>query len=109
MLDWLQETARRMRASGHEPANALLVKMADGRIRILPPDDPNGRLRRLENELGPVAVAYLSSNGRVVEIQPPARESRNSAIFAASLGMVTGALPNVGSIPAPSGLLSSPV
>lgn len=93
-------------AAGPERSNMLLAKLADGRIRIFPPDDPEGRLRRLENEYGPVSVAYLLEDGDWREIQPSARVSRNSAIFAASLGMTTGSLPNVGSMAAPSGLSS---
>ena len=105
----MDETARLVRASGREPMEALLVKLTDGRIRILPPDHPSDRLRRLENELGPIASAYLMCGGVATELQPPARASRNSAIFAASLGIVTGAFPNVGAMDAPSGLLSPPV
>jgi hypothetical protein len=93
-----------------DPSDLLLVKLADGRIRILPADDVGGRLRRLENESGPIAAAYqVTAGGDWVETQPSARESRNSAIFAASLGMTTGALPNVGLSLAPSGAVKSPV
>ena len=99
-----------MCGAGHEPSEALLVKMTDGRIRMLPGDGISDRLRRLENEVGPIAVAYLlTRGGAVVEIQPPARDSSSSAIFAASLGMVTGALPKDGLRMEPSGLVKSPV
>lgn len=108
--EWLDQIRQQMRSAGHEPSESVLVKLADGRIRMFPADNLAERMRRLENELGPVSVAYLlTRGGACVEIQPAAEDSRNAAMVAASLGMTTGALPKVGASFEPSGLVRPPV
>lgn len=114
MREWLDDALARMRAAGHEPSPALLVRLTDGRLRILPPDEPEARLRRLSNECGPVELAYLVDGNGAVPVAGPASndsycDSSNWAIFAASLGMTTGALPNVGCSLVPSGAVKPPV
>lgn len=110
MREWLDQIRQQIRGAGHEPSESVLVKLADGRIRMFPADNLSERMRKLENELGPVAVAYLMTRGGAcVEIQPAAEDSRKSAMVAASLGMTTGALPNVGVSFEPSGLVRPPV
>lgn len=103
-----------------------LVRLADGRVRILPPDNPRERLRRLGNELGAVAAAFVVRVGaEALEVEDwsgspvvryrreirhaQARLSRKSAIFLASFGITTGALPNVEASRSPDGVSSSPV
>lgn len=120
LLDLLENMA----AAGQAPHSALLVKLSDGRVRILPPDEPRARLERLRNEYGPLAAALrVDGEGLAVEdwlSGEPRRAqrgyrgaaaglSRNSAIFLASLGMTTGALPNVEASFSPDGVSSAPV
>ena len=50
-----------MAFSGHAPSDTLLVRMTDGRVRVLPCDGCRERLESLRHESGPIAAAYLVS------------------------------------------------
>ena len=115
MRERIEEAVAGMRAAGHAPSEALWVRLTDGRLRMLPADDPQARLQRLENEQGPIGEAYrVTADGEVVPLEARAargdhRDSSSWAILAASLGMTTGALPKAGSSLVPSGAVKSPV
>lgn len=96
-----------MQAAGHEPGDWAVARWGDGRIRVFPGTEAHGRLRALENEQGQAEIAYRVG---LRDGQPMAEElSRKSAIFLASLGMTTGALPNVEVSLSPEGVSNSPV
>ncbi len=102
------------RRSGLTPTPALIVRLADGRIRLYPPNDYVSRLVAVEREFGAIEKAYLVDAAAQLTVLKTsagcaAGLSRNSAIFAASLGMATGAFPNVDSSNSPDGVLSCPV
>lgn len=122
LLDQLEAASR----SGAPPQEMTLVRLGDGRIRILPPDDASARLRRLANEHGRPSAAYrVRADERGCEVEDwtgsavvryrrdvrpaQARLSRKSAIFLASFGITTGALPNVEVSRSPDGVSNSPV
>ena len=100
-----------------------LVKFADGRIKILPGDRTEERLRALRNRYGrPEKTFRTRAGGEWLEIEDwsgseprshrvaapgqtqSARLSRKAAIFFASFGITTGALPNVEASRSPEGV-----
>jgi len=94
-----------MQVAGHEPGDWGVARWGDGRIRLFSGHSAESRLRSLENEQGQVEVAYRV---RLCDGQPEAEElSRKSAIFLASFGMTTGALPNVEASRSPDGVSNS--
>ena len=116
--------------SGHDPESMTLVRLADGRVRILPADSTAERLCRLRNECGPLSAAFRVGSTRDAQglelcvedwtgreplryarrpAEPQRRLSRNAAIFFASFGITTGALPNVDVSLSPPGVSNSPV
>ncbi len=101
----LSETLLRMVERGHEPSPFLAVTLGDGRVRLVQTTNFETALARQSNEYGAVGEAYA------IETEPTPRvrllyRANSSAIFARSLGMTTGALPNVDVILAPDGVLS---
>lgn len=104
MQESLREALETMQAAGHTPEARLVVRFGDGRLRFYP-IEAACRLDALRNEHGPVD-AYVADTDGVRQALP---ESRNAAIFAASLGMTTGALPKVEASSSPAGVLSPPV
>ena len=162
MADLLDGLILMLRA-GHLPSSYLLIRLTDGRVKAF--RTAAGRqaatqaLREIQNEFGPVGLAFKVSVERLAvggwegplprvragvrnllrrgpagieqdllcqgaearaigtprwltraeEAPQSEAESRNAAIFAASLGMTTGRLPNVDSSLPPSGASSSPV
>ncbi len=101
MRQSLYEALEGMRAVGHTPEDRLVVRLSDGRLRFYPLESAE-RLESLRNEHGPVE-AYAVASGEVRQLRP---ESRNSAIFAASLGMTTGGLPELETSRSPEGVAS---
>ena len=100
--------------AGLQPTPILIIRLADGRIRFYPPDDYACRLAAVEREFGAIEKAYLVDGDAQLTVLKAsagcaAGLSRNAAIFAASFGMATGALPNVDSSSSPEGALSCPV
>jgi hypothetical protein len=144
VVEILFETLFAALAAGADPEQRIVVRLDDGRLRLLPGGAAE-RLAVLRNESGPgeayrvgcrrtgdravLEVAEADGAGRAwrrecwrgpegwqagpVEFREPQAEaaelSRKAAIFAASLGMVTGALPKVAAIGSPEGVSSAPV
>jgi hypothetical protein len=110
MSSALLEALAAMRAAGHAPASCLVVRFADGRLRLYPADAESW-LATLRNEHGPCEAYLVTGEGvRACAPEPRAASlSRNAAIFLASLGMTTGALPNVEDSLSPAGVSSWPV
>jgi len=105
--DGFVELLEDMRAAGHEPGDWGVARWGDGRIRLFMGETAESRLRALENEQGRAEVAYRVG---VRGGQPAVAElSRKSAIFLASFGMTTGALPKVEVSRSPEGVSNSPV
>ena len=78
-----------------------MVRFGDGRLRFFPAEAEE-RLEALRNEHGPCEAYVVDAGG----VRQAAVRSRNAAIFAASLGMTTGALPKVEPKSSPAGVLS---
>ena len=101
----LSETLLRMVERGHEPSPFLAVTLGDGRVRLIRTTQFDAALGLVRNEYGAVSEAYA------IETEPTPRvrllyRANSSAIFARSLGMTTGGLPNVDVILSPDGVLS---
>ncbi len=143
----LLDSLSRMLRRGHRPANYLLLRLTDGRVKaVLVPDglaQARAEARRIRNENGPLEVAlYAAVSERdgalLIEVGDLASgrrsrailrdnggawrwlgrssypeagpdDRRKSAIFAASLGITIGLLPNAGAIAAPPAVSSCPV
>lgn len=143
----LLDSLSRMLRQGHRPANYLLLRLTDGRVKaVLVPDglaQARAEARRIRNENGPLEVAlYAAVSERdgalLIEVgdlasgrrsrailqdrggawrwlgrssypEAGSDDRRKSAIFAASLGMTIGLLPNAGAIAAPPAVSSCPV
>ena len=105
MRESLYAALEDMLAAGHTPEPQLVVRFSDGRLRLYPAD-AESNLESLRNQFGP-CEAYVVTGEGVRECS--ASRSRNSAIFAASLGMTTGAFPNVETSLSPAGVSSLPV
>ena len=54
----LLETLRAMFLAGHRPSPALLVRLTDGRVRLLAGENSRDALVRVQNEFGPAARAF---------------------------------------------------
>ncbi len=109
--DGVSDLVANFRRSGIQPTPLLILRLADGRIRIYPPEDAANRLAAVEREFGAIEKAYrVDDRGQLTVLKASAGcaagLSRNAAIFAASLGMATGALPNVDASSSPAGVLS---
>ena len=114
----LLHTLASIAADGPTAAPLMLARLADGRVKIFPGEDCAERLERLTTDYGPVSAAFqvgCSLEGRpevrdlrtgevwrgdglpsyVAPPTPASGLSRKAAIFAASLGMTTGALANL--------------
>ena len=104
MRESLFEALQAMRAAGHAPEPRLVVRLGDGRLHFYPVEAVE-RLEALRNERGPFEAYVVDAEG----MRQAEACSRNSAIFAASLGMTTGALPKVEVSSSPAGVSSAPV
>ena len=91
MAPELQSALDDILAAGHTPEPRLVVRFGDGRLRLYPAEAERD-LDALRNQYGP-CEAYVVTGEGVRDCS--ASRSRNSAIFAASLGITTGALPKV--------------
>ena len=104
-LNGMSDILSRMLARGHQPSPFLAVTLGDGRIRLIRTTQFDAALGLVRNEYGAVSEAYA------IETEPTPRvrllyRANSSAIFARSLGMTIGALPNVEVILSPDGVLS---
>ncbi len=104
-LNAMSDILDRMLARGHEPSPFLAARLGDGRVRLVQTTNFETALARLSNEYGAVGEAYAIETEPIPRVRLLYR-ANNSAIFARSLGMTTGALPNVDVILAPDGVLS---
>ena len=107
LADALQAAIDAMLAAGHIPEPRLVIRFADGRLRLCP-SGAEGDLNTLRNQHGPCEAYVVSAEG-VRSAGRAASLSRNAAIFAASLGMTTGAFPKVDASFSPAGVSSPPV
>lgn len=118
---------------GGSPEACLLLRLTDGRVKVLSlaGQKTETLLNQLVRRYGPIEAAYAIEPGSRLRVrdllhgrswlhctegwaydeshdQPcfATGLSRNAAIFAASLGMSTGALPNVETILSPPGVFN---